>query len=40
MLLAPMFTGAPSSWAPPRAIGAIGLGKEVLPPPATFDRGW
>ncbi len=37
MPLAPIFTGAPSSWAPPRAIGAIGFGKEVLPPPATFD---
>jgi uncharacterized membrane protein YagU involved in acid resistance len=39
MLLAPMFTGAPSIWAPPRMIGAIGLGAEVLPPPATFDLG-
>lgn len=39
MLLAPIFTGAPSIWAPPRMIGAIGLGKEVLPPPATFDLG-
>lgn len=39
MLLAPIFAGAPSIWAPPRAIAAIGLGKEVLPPPATFDLG-
>lgn len=26
-------------WAPPRMIGAIVMGKEVLPPPATFDLG-
>jgi uncharacterized membrane protein YagU involved in acid resistance len=39
MLLAPIFTGAPGIWAPPRAIGAIGLGKAVLPPPTTFDLG-
>lgn len=39
MILAPMFTGAPSVWAPPRMIGAVGLGSGVLPPPATFDMG-
>jgi uncharacterized membrane protein YagU involved in acid resistance len=39
MVLAPMFTGAPGIWAPPRMIGAIGLGKEVLPPPGTFHLG-
>ncbi|MDP8917084.1 MAG: hypothetical protein M3M95_07780 [Pseudomonadota bacterium] len=26
-----------SPWAPPRMIAAMALGKEVLPPPATFD---
>lgn len=39
MILAPMFGGAPSIWAPPRMIGAIGLGEGVLPPPATFAFG-
>ena len=39
MIMAPMFTGAPSVWAPPRMIAAIGMGKDVLPPPATFDFG-
>ena len=28
-----------SPWAPPRMIAAIGMGKGVLPPPATFDAG-
>ncbi len=37
MLLMPMFGFAPSMWAPPRMIAAIGLGKDVLPPPASFD---
>lgn len=37
MLLMPLFGFAPSMWAPPRMIGAIGLGEGVLPPPATFD---
>jgi uncharacterized membrane protein YagU involved in acid resistance len=36
MLLVPMFLGG-SAWGPPRMIGAIVLGPEVLPPPATFD---
>ena len=31
--------GGDSPWAPPRMIAAIGMGKEVLPPPATFDTG-
>ncbi|HEV2149569.1 MAG TPA: hypothetical protein VGR37_19365 [Longimicrobiaceae bacterium] len=39
MVLAPMFAGAPSMWAPPRMIAAIGMGKDVLPPPATFHLG-
>jgi uncharacterized membrane protein YagU involved in acid resistance len=39
MLLMPMFGFAPSMWAPPRMIGAIGMGEGVLPPPATFDLG-
>lgn len=26
-----------SPWGPPRMIGAIIMGKDVLPPPATFD---
>ncbi len=37
MLLMPIFGGAPSMWAPPRMIAAIGMGQDVLPPPATFD---
>jgi uncharacterized membrane protein YagU involved in acid resistance len=37
MFLMPLFGFAPSMWAPPRMIGAIGLGPDVLPPPATFD---
>lgn len=37
MLLMPLFGFAPSMWAPPRMIGAIGLGEGALPPPATFD---
>lgn len=31
--------GGGSPWGPPRMIGAIALGKDVLPPPATFDLG-
>jgi uncharacterized membrane protein YagU involved in acid resistance len=38
MLMVPLFLNG-SPWAPPRMIGAIVLGKEVLPPPATFDLG-
>lgn len=37
MLLMPLFGLAPSMWAPPRMIAAIGMGESVLPPPATFD---
>lgn len=29
--------GGGSPWAPPRMIGAILLGPDVLPPPASFD---
>ncbi len=38
MLLVPMFLGG-SPWGPPRMIAAIAMGREVLPPPATFDLG-
>jgi hypothetical protein len=38
MILVPMFMNG-SPWGPPRMIAAIILGKEVLPPPATFDLG-
>ncbi len=38
MVMVPLFLGG-SPWAPPRMIGAIILGKSVLPPPATFDFG-
>lgn len=37
MMLMPLFGFAPSMWAPPRMIAAIGMGPDVLPPPATFD---
>jgi uncharacterized membrane protein YagU involved in acid resistance len=39
MFLMPLFGFAPTMWAPPRMIGAIGLGESALPPPATFDLG-
>ncbi len=38
MLLVPLVKGG-SPWGPPRMIAAILLGKEVLPPPATFALG-
>lgn len=38
MMLVPLLQGG-SPWGPPRMIAAIGMGKEVLPPPATFDFG-
>ncbi len=31
--------GGDSPWAPPRMMAAIALGRDVLPPPATFDLG-
>ncbi len=37
MLVAVALAGSP--WGPPRMIAAIGMGKAVLPPPATFDAG-
>lgn len=37
MLVAVALGGSP--WGPPRMIAAIGMGKAVLPPPATFDAG-
>jgi hypothetical protein len=36
LILVPLLQGD-SPWGPPRMIAAIGMGKEVLPPPATFD---
>ncbi len=36
MIMVPVFMGG-SPWGPPRMIAAIGMGKSVLPPPATFD---
>lgn len=38
MIMAPLFMGM-SPWAPPRMIAAIAMGRDVLPPPATFDLG-
>ena len=38
MIMVPVFMGG-SPWGPPRMIAAIGMGKGVLPPPATFDVG-
>lgn len=38
MIMNPLFLGA-SMWSPVRMMGAILLGSEVLPPPATFDLG-
>lgn len=37
MIMVPLFMPDGSPWAPPRMIAAIGMGKDVLPPPATFD---
>lgn len=31
--------GGGSLWGPPRMIGAMALGEDVLPPPATFSAG-
>lgn len=36
LLLVPIFLGE-STWALPRMISAMILGRDVLPPPATFD---
>jgi hypothetical protein len=38
MLMVWLFQGE-SPWGPPRMIGAMVLGRDVLPPPATFDIG-
>ena len=38
MIMVPVFMGG-SPWGPPRMIAAIGMGRGVLPPPATFDAG-
>jgi uncharacterized membrane protein YagU involved in acid resistance len=38
MIMVPVFMGG-SPWGPPRMIAAIGMGKGVLPPPATFEAG-
>lgn len=36
MVMVPLFLDG-SPWGPPRMIGAIVMGEEVLPPPATFE---
>lgn len=38
MLMVSVFMGM-SPWAPPRMIAAIAMGREVLPPPDTFNIG-
>lgn len=38
MLMVMLFLGQ-SPWAPPRMIAAIMMGRDVLPPPASFDAG-
>jgi uncharacterized membrane protein YagU involved in acid resistance len=38
MLMVAMFLGQ-SAWGPPRMIAAMVMGRDVLPPPATFDFG-
>ncbi|MFW6078500.1 MAG: hypothetical protein ACODAE_02695 [Gemmatimonadota bacterium] len=38
MIMVPLFLDG-SPWAPPRMIAAIAMGREVLPPPATFEAG-
>lgn len=38
LIMVPLFLGMPP-WAPVRMIAAIVLGRDVLPPPATFDIG-
>jgi uncharacterized membrane protein YagU involved in acid resistance len=38
MVMVPLFLGG-SAWGPPRMIGAMVMGSEVLPPPATFSLG-
>jgi hypothetical protein len=37
--MALMMMAGDSPWGPPRMMGAIALGEDVLPPPATFDAG-
>jgi hypothetical protein len=38
-MLLVQLVGEGNMWGPPRMIGAMVLGREVLPPPATFDAG-
>lgn len=38
MALVPLLMGG-SPWEPPRMIAAIVMGRDALPPPATFDAG-
>jgi hypothetical protein len=38
LIMVPAFLGMPA-WAPVRMIAAIAMGRDVLPPPATFDAG-
>ena len=38
-MLLVQLVGEGNMWGPPRMIAAIVMGREVLPPPATFDAG-
>ena len=38
-MLLVQLVGVGSMWGPPRMMAAIVMGREVLPPPATFDAG-
>lgn len=38
-MLLVQLVGEGSMWGPPRMMAAIVMGREVLPPPATFDAG-
>lgn len=38
-MLLVQLVGVVSMWGPPRMMAAIVMGREVLPPPATFDAG-
>ena len=38
-MLLVQLVGEGNMWGPPRMMAAMVLGREVLPPPATFDAG-
>jgi uncharacterized membrane protein YagU involved in acid resistance len=38
-MLLVQLAGEGSMWGPPRMMAAIVMGREILPPPATFDAG-